>query len=39
MKSSRLEAIKAIVARETVQNQDELQKLLEAQGFSGIEGS
>ena len=34
MKSRRLEAIKAIVARETVQNQDELQKLLEAQGFS-----
>lgn len=34
MKSRRLEAIKSIVARETVQNQDELQKLLEAQGFS-----
>ena len=34
MKSRRLEAIRAIVARETVQNQDELQKLLVAQGFS-----
>ena len=34
MKSHRLEAIKSIVARETVQNQDELQKLLERQGFS-----
>ncbi|MBR1576482.1 MAG: ArgR family transcriptional regulator [Bacteroidales bacterium] len=34
MKSSRLEAIKSIVFREIVQNQDELQKILERQGFA-----
>ena len=34
MKSRRLEAIRSIVSRETVQNQDELQRLLEDQGFT-----
>lgn len=34
MKVRRLEAIKSIVSKEIVQNQDELQKLLEKQGFS-----
>jgi len=34
MKVRRLEAIKSIVSREVVQNQDELQNLLEKQGFA-----
>ncbi len=34
MKSRRLEVIKSIIAREQVQNQDELQKLLEQQGIT-----
>lgn len=34
MKVRRLEAIRAIVSKELVQNQDELQKLLEKQGFT-----
>lgn len=34
MKSTRLEAIKSIVAKEIVQNQDELQKILVKQGFA-----
>ena len=34
MKSRRLEAIRNIVSRETVQNQDELQRLLGDQGFA-----
>ena len=34
MKSSRLEAIKSIVSKEVVQNQDELQRILEKQGFA-----
>lgn len=34
MKRRRLEAIKSIISRETVQNQDELQKRLEEYGFS-----
>ena len=33
MKSSRLETIKSIIASETVQNQDELSKLLQERGF------
>lgn len=34
MKSRRLEAIKSIISKYAVQNQDELQKLLEEQGFT-----
>lgn len=34
MKNKRLEAIKAIVSNQSIQNQDELQKVLEQKGFS-----